>query len=50
VMIELADGALDVTVEQIHRHQPCPGQPKAKPNRRSPTPRLGKRTTESLPT
>jgi hypothetical protein len=50
VMIELADGALDATVERIHRDQPCPGQPKAKPNRSSPTPRLGKGTTVSLQT
>ena len=50
VMIELADGALDATVEQIHRHQPCPGQRKAKPNRKSQGPRLGKGTTESLMT
>ena len=50
VMIELADGALDATVERIHRDQPCPGQPKAKPNRSSPTPGLGKGTTVSLQT
>jgi len=50
VMIEVADGALDATVGQIHPVKPCPGQPKAKPNRRSPTPRLGKGTTGSLQT
>jgi exodeoxyribonuclease VII large subunit len=50
VMIELADGALDATVGQLHRHQPCPGQPKAKPNRSSPSARMAKGTTESLPT
>jgi exodeoxyribonuclease VII large subunit len=50
VMIELADGALDATVGKIHRHQPCPGQRKAKPNRKSQGPRLGKGTTESLMT
>ena len=50
VTIELADGALDATVGHIHRHQPCPGQPKAKPNRSSPTRRMGKAATESLPT
>jgi exodeoxyribonuclease VII large subunit len=45
VMIELADGAVDATVGQIHRHQPCPGQPKAKPNRSSQPPRRETRTT-----
>jgi exodeoxyribonuclease VII large subunit len=50
VMIELADGALDATVGHIHRDRPCPGQPKANPNRSSPTPRMGKGTTVSVPT
>jgi exodeoxyribonuclease VII large subunit len=50
VMIELADGALDATVGQLHRHQPCPGQPEAKPNRSAPSPRMAKGTTKSLPT
>jgi exodeoxyribonuclease VII large subunit len=45
VMIELADGAVDATVGQIHCHQPCPGQSKAKPKRSSQPPRRKPRTT-----
>jgi exodeoxyribonuclease VII large subunit len=40
--IELSDGAVDATVEQIHCLKPCPEQPKAKSNRSSLSPKTAK--------